>query len=208
VFETNVTIVGNVLSDPVIRRIMNDQTTVTNFKVASTARRFDRLTNGWVDGAHLRVRVNCWRRLADNVNECVRRGDPVVVTGRLHSRDWIGEDKVHRVTYELDAVAVGHDLSRGVDRFSRQRANTAVSATEDAESEARVGGEPTEPTDEPLSTPYDEALDELITAVEQDDPFAFDADEPLEEPSPSSEEQEEPSDEPSRRRRKRTPVGV
>jgi single-strand DNA-binding protein len=214
VFETNVTIVGNVLNEPVVRRILNDQTTVTNFKVASTTRRFDRLTNGWVDGAHLRVRVNCWRRLADNVSQCVRRGDPVVVTGRLYSRDWIGEDKVHRVTYELDAVAVGHDLSRGIDTFSRQRANLAVSATEDAESEARVGGERTEPVDEPLSAPYDEALAELITAVEQEDPFAFDADVPLEEPDPpsteesTSPEEEEPSDEPSRRRRKRTPVGV
>jgi single-strand DNA-binding protein len=219
VFETNVTIVGNVLSDPVVRRIMNDQTTVTNFKVASTARRFDRLTNGWVDGVHLRVRVNCWRRLADNVRQCVQQGDPVVVTGRLYSRDWIGEDKVHRVTYELDAVAVGHDLSRGIDRFTRHRASRAVSATEDAESASRVGGELTEPVDEPPVGPYDEALENLITSVEQEDPFVFDADRPVEEDSPdessSSEDSPEdspsedsPEEEPSRRRRRRTPVGV
>lgn len=217
-FETPVTIVGNVLNDPQIRRIMNDQTTVTNFKVATTARRFDRLTNGWVDGVHLRVRVNCWRRLADNVKECVRRGDPVVVTGRLHSRDWIGEDQVHRVSYELDAVAVGHDLARGTGQFSRSRAQTGVSTTEDAETEARVHGELTEPVDDSILRPYaDAALSELIGPAEPEDPFAFapslESLESLEDPSDdeSSPDDDSPADgddEPAPKRRRRTPVAV
>jgi single-strand DNA-binding protein len=201
VFETPVTIVGNVINEPQIRRIMNDQTTVTNFKVATTARRFDRLTNGWVDGVHLRVRVNCWRRLADNVSQCVKQGDPVVVTGRLHSRDWIGEDQVHRVSYELDAVAVGHDLARGVGQFSRVRAQTAVSTIEDAESEARVHGELTEPV---LGTYDDAALNELINTAEPQDPFAF---EPSLEPADPVDD-DDAEDEPAPKRRKRTPVGV
>jgi single-strand DNA-binding protein len=220
VFETPVTIVGNVLNDPQIRRIMNDQTTVTNFKVATTARRFDRLTNGWVDGVHLRVRVNCWRRLADNVKQCVKRGDPVVVTGRLHSRDWIGEDQVHRVSYELDAVSVGHDLARGVGQFIRSRAQTGVSTTEDAETEARVHGELTEPVGDSILRPYDDAaLSELIGAAEPEDAFAFEPSlESLDSTSldsledPSDDDSTEPSsdgeDEPTPRRRKRTPVGV
>jgi single-strand DNA-binding protein len=219
VFETPVTIVGNALNDPQVRRIMNDQTTVTNFKVASTARRYDRLTNSWVDGVHLRVRVNCWRRLAENVSECIRQGDPVVVTGRLHSRDWVGEDKVKRVSYELDAVAVGHDLARGVDRFSRTRTQTGVSATEDEETEARVHGALTEPVDEPLLPSYDEALSEIISSAEQEeDPFAFEPAlqdapaAPAPSPSPSPEDapapDEETSDESSPKRRKRTPVPV
>jgi single-strand DNA-binding protein len=207
VFETPVTIVGNVINEPQIRRIMNDQTTVTNFKVATTARRFDRLTNGWVDGVHLRVRVNCWRRLADNVSQCVKQGDPVVVTGRLHSRDWVGEDQVHRVSYELDAVAVGHDLARGVGQFSRIRAQTAVSAIEDAESEARVHGELTEPVEDTLFRPYDDAaLNELISTAEPQDPFAFEPS--LESAEPSDEDSADGDEEPAPKRRKRTPVGV
>lgn len=206
-FETPVTIVGNVINDPQIRRIMNDQTTVTNFKVATTARRFDRLTNGWVDGVHLRVRVNCWRRLADNVSECVRQGDPVVVTGRLHSRDWIGEDKVHRVSYELDAVAVGHDLARGTGKFSRSRAQTAVSAIEDAESDVRVHGELTEPVGEPILQPYDDAaLNELISSAEPQDPFAFEPS--LESDDETAGDSVDGDDEPAPKRRRRTPVGV
>jgi single-strand DNA-binding protein len=221
VFETPVTIVGNVLNDPQIRRIMNDQTTVTNFKVATTARRFDRLTNGWVDGVHLRVRVNCWRRLADNVKQCIKRGDPVVVTGRLHSRDWIGEDQVHRVSYELDAVAVGHDLARGVGHFSRSRTQTGVSTTEDAETEARVHGELTEPVGDSILRPYaDAALGELIGAAEPEDPFAFapslesledssGPDDPAEDDSPADGDSSADGDEePAPKRRKRTPVGV
>jgi single-strand DNA-binding protein len=216
VFETPVTIVGNVINEPQTRRIMNDQTTVTNFKVATTARRFDRLTNGWVDGVHLRVRVNCWRRLADNVSECVKQGDPVVVTGRLHSRDWIGEDQVHRVSYELDAVAVGHDLARGTGKFSRSRAQTAVSAIEDAESEARVHGELTEPVEGTVLRPYDDAaLNELISPAEPQDPFAFEPtlESSLADPSDDGAGDDDGDgssldDEPAPKRRRRTPVGV
>jgi single-strand DNA-binding protein len=217
VFETPVTIVGNALNNPQVRRIMNDQTTVTNFKVATTARRFDRLTNTWVDGAHLRVRVNCWRRLAENVSECVKQGDPVVVTGRLHSRDWVGDDKVRRVSYELDAVAVGHDLARGVDKFTRTRAQTGVSVTEDEETEARVHGQLTEPVEEPGLPSYDEALSEILGAVEQEeDPFAFEPslDSSLGSPVDSSldesqtSDEDESSEESAPKRRKRTPVPV
>ena len=66
-FDTYVTIVGNVLTAPEWRRTTQSGTLVANFKVASTARRLDRDSGRWVDGNSLRVRVNCWRRLAEGV---------------------------------------------------------------------------------------------------------------------------------------------
>ena len=144
-FDTYVTIVGNVLTAPEWRRTTQSNTLVANFKVASTARRLDRDSGRWVDGNSLRVRVNCWRKLAEGVAASVMVGDPVVVAGRLYTRDWTDDAGNHRTLYELEAVAVGHDLSRGRGRFLRNRPGVTTSTVEDAEAERRVHGEPTEP---------------------------------------------------------------
>ncbi|MCW3838644.1 single-stranded DNA-binding protein [Micromonospora yasonensis] len=143
-FDTYVTIVGNVLTAPEWRRTTQTNTLVANFKVASTARRLDRDSGRWVDGNSLRVRVNCWRKLAEGVAASVMVGDPVVVAGRLYTRDWTDDAGNHRTLYELEAVAVGHDLARGRSRFLRNRPSMATSTVDDAEAERRVHGEATE----------------------------------------------------------------
>jgi single-strand DNA-binding protein len=97
------------------------------------------------------VRVTCWRRLAEGVTHSVLTGDPLVVTGRMYTRDWVGDDGQHRVSYELEAIAVGHDLSRGFARFTRHRAAGATSMVEDAEADARVGGGTSVPIGPPAS---------------------------------------------------------
>jgi single-strand DNA-binding protein len=125
-FDTVVTIVGNVLNAPELRRLPSSRAAVAKFKVAATSRRYDKEHGRWVDGASLRLRVNCWRRLAENVAASVLTGDPVVVTGRIYTRDWVGEDGQHRVSYEMDAVAVGHDLARGRSQFERNRASSTT----------------------------------------------------------------------------------
>jgi single-strand DNA-binding protein len=170
-FDTSVTVIGNVLNNPEFRRVTESNVLVATFKLASTARRYDRLTNAWVDGASLRVRVSCWRRLAENVGHCVHAGDPVIVTGRLFSRDWTGEDSIRRISYELEAVTVGHDLSRGLDKFTRRRSLT-TSTVEDAESENRIGGVVTEPIHElnnrARGRTYDDELGGYVNHVEED----------------------------------------
>jgi single-strand DNA-binding protein len=150
-YDTYVTIVGNVLNPPEWRRTTNTGALVTTFKIASTARRLDRESGKWVDGNSLRVRVSCWRALAGNVFASVTVGDPLIVTGRLYTRDWVDEAGNRRVGYELEATAVGHDLSRGRSRFERVRPQTSTSAVEDDAAPHRLGGEPTE------SVPDDEA---------------------------------------------------
>lgn len=144
-FDTYVTVIGNVLNMPEWRRTTNTGSLVASFKVASTARRLNKETGEWVDGNSLRVRVVCWRRLAEGVGSSVKTGDPVVVVGRLYTREWRDENDVSRLTYELEAVAVGHDLSKGRASFARVKPAKGTSMVEDAAAEARVGGELTEP---------------------------------------------------------------
>jgi single-strand DNA-binding protein len=175
-YETTVTLVGNVLNPPDCRRLEDGESLVTHFKVASTSRRFDRAEERWTDGRSLRVRVNCWRQLAENVARSVQVGDPVIVTGRLYSRDWETSDHVRRVSYELDASAVGHDLARGRARFARVKPATATSAIEDEQADARIGEAPTTPADDinglPRRRVFDEDLGGYVTVVEERDPFA------------------------------------
>jgi single-strand DNA-binding protein len=135
VFDTNLVIVGNVLAKPEWRHVTSTGSLVANFRVASTARRFDRDAGEWVDGRSLRVRVTAWRRLAENVVASLQVGDPVVVYGRLYTRDWADENENKRVSYELEAYAVGHDLAKGRGSFLRQRAAVAGVTLEDADDE-------------------------------------------------------------------------
>ncbi|WP_412541877.1 single-stranded DNA-binding protein [Longispora sp. K20-0274] len=146
-FDTYVTIVGNVLSAPESRRTVRTGTAVTNFKVASTARRFDRATETWVDGDSLRVKVACWRRLGEHVSTSIVQGDPVIVTGRLSTREYETETGEKRISYELEAIAVGHDLARGTGRFSRWRP-APTEMVEDGSEDEFAGGEPTEAVEE------------------------------------------------------------
>lgn len=144
-YDTHVTIVGNVLTAPELRRTKNTGSLVAHFKVASTARRLDRETGQWVDGNSFRVRVNCWRKLAEGVKASIVTGDPVIVVGRLYTRDWTDEDNNRRIGYELEAIAVGHDLSRGQGTFTRNRPALSTSAVEDVPGPVRIGGEETVP---------------------------------------------------------------
>ena len=143
-FETNIVVIGNVLTAPEWRRTAATGALVATFRVASTARKLDRESGRWIDGDSLRLRVTCWRRLAENVCASVAVGDPVMVTGRIFTRDWTDGEGNARMSYEMEAVAVGHDLSRGKARFFRTRA-TATEAATGPEADAMVRGEAAEP---------------------------------------------------------------
>src|SRR5207253_2093840 len=113
----HLTIVGNVVDEPRMRMTKNNHA-VTSFRVASTSRRYDREQERFVDQDTLFVTVTCWRALAENAHESVRKGQPIIVTGRYYSREYTVNEQL-RVAYELEANAVGHDLSRGVTTFTK-----------------------------------------------------------------------------------------
>jgi single-strand DNA-binding protein len=116
--ETMMTIVGNVVDTPRRRETRNGHV-VTNFRIASTSRRYDREQEKFIDDSTLYITVTCWRQMGVNVDKSLRKGQPVVVYGRYYMREWKTEDEQLRTSYELEAVAVGHDLSRGTSEFAR-----------------------------------------------------------------------------------------
>lgn len=134
--QTSVTIVGRLASTPNHRLTMND-VDVTHFRLASNERRFDRQAEQWVNGDQLFIDVTCWRRLAFNVNSCLAKGDPVVVTGRLYTYEYEVEGK-RRSSIRMEATAVGPDLSwiTAAVRRRQQRAEAGAAAEVDAAADA------------------------------------------------------------------------
>ncbi|THJ70243.1 single-stranded DNA-binding protein [Candidatus Frankia alpina] len=125
--DTTITLVGNLVDNPEHRTTTNGAS-VCSFRLASTPRRFDRSENRWVDGATLFLRVSCWRQLADNVAESLARGDRALVYGRLRQRSFETSEGERRVSYEIDADAIGTELTWHAARSQRLTRGSAVSA--------------------------------------------------------------------------------
>jgi len=117
--EAQISLTGYVATQPSFWTTTSGATKVT-MRVAWTPRYIDRSTGDWTDGNTSYVTVICWRKLADNVALCIRKGDPVVVKGRLSVRPY-EKDGMRRIVVEVDASSVGHDMSRGAAHFQRTK---------------------------------------------------------------------------------------
>ena len=118
-FDTaTVTIAGNVVADPRISG-QPDNPDRVNFRVVSTRRRRDPVSGAWLDAGEYGVNVVCWRTLARGVARSLRRGDPVLIIGRIAEREYTGDDGARRWFTEVTADFVGHDLGKGTAQFYR-----------------------------------------------------------------------------------------
>lgn len=129
-----VTVVGWVASNP--REVVGDGVPFTSFRLATTPRWYDNRAAMWTDGRTEWITVKAFRDVAFNVASSVRKGDPVLVLGRLRTEEWAGENGP-RTTLVLDASALGHDLTRGRTSFAR---SVHVSADRSTDSEDEPGG--------------------------------------------------------------------
>ncbi|MFF3888425.1 single-stranded DNA-binding protein [Streptomyces sp. NPDC001914] len=114
--ETMVCAVGNVATQPVYRDLANGAS--ARFRLAVTSRYWDREKNVWTDGHTNFFTVWAKRALATNVGASVSVGDPVIVQGRLKVRTET-RDGQSWTSADIEAVAIGHDLSRGTSAFRR-----------------------------------------------------------------------------------------
>ena len=112
------TIVGRVATDPVLSQTSGG-VPVTNFRLASTHRRFDAATQSWVDNGTNWFSVAAFRQLGEHAKASLRTGDSVIVTGRLKIRNWENNGK-HGTSVDIDAEAIGHDLRWGTTAYRPQ----------------------------------------------------------------------------------------
>jgi single-strand DNA-binding protein len=140
--ETYITVSGNLVADPKVRTVASGQT-VADLRIASNPRRFDREAGEFKDGDPMYIGVACWRTLAVNVAGSLRKGDSVVVYGRLLYREFDDKDGVRRNVYNIDAISVGPDLARWpVDIRRPNRPADADPAAASAGAEPAAAAEP------------------------------------------------------------------
>jgi single-strand DNA-binding protein len=107
----------------------NNTVATASFRLACTPRL--RKAGDWTDGETTWMTVTCFRSLADNAAGSVRKGDPVIVVGRLRTSVWV-KDGVQQERTVLEALTIGHDLTRGTSAFNR---NERLQQPEDREAE-------------------------------------------------------------------------
>ncbi len=107
--EPQIQLTGHLAFDPEVRTTSNG-VPVTDLRVA-TSRRF-KVGEEWQDGETLWFDVACWKQLAENVGSSLKKGDKVVVEGKLIQKTWVRDDGTSSVKLVVDARTVGVDLAR------------------------------------------------------------------------------------------------
>jgi single-strand DNA-binding protein len=153
--DAQVVMAGFVASAPSFRRTARG-TSAATLRVAYTPRHINRETGEWADGETSFVTVLCYRTLADNVAVCLRKGEPVLVKGRLRVRPFQDRGGAPRIAVEVDAQSVGHDLTRGVAHFSRTHRAAGETAAESSDALAATSRSATDGED-PAGPPAEEA---------------------------------------------------
>jgi single-strand DNA-binding protein len=147
--DVNVTIVGNLTSDPELR-FTPSGAAVASFTVASTPRVLDKATNEWKDGEALFMRCSVWRQYAENVAESLAKGSRVIVTGRLKQRSFETREGEKRTVVEMDVDEVGpalkyatakvNKVARGGGGFGDSGGAAASPASDDPWASGSSGG--------------------------------------------------------------------
>ena len=124
--DVNVTVTGYVGNDPGLKTTAAGLVW-TQFRVGTTRRWRDTETAEWVDGPTLWFTVKLWGEKARNAVDSIRKGTPVVVTGRLSEEPYVftrpddaGEpvsEVRQNLTIENATAAV--DLTRGTAKYHR-----------------------------------------------------------------------------------------
>lgn len=107
--EPTIAFGGHLGGDPELRFTPNG-VAVCDLRVATTPRR--EVAGQWEDKETLWFKVSCWRQLAEHVAASFKKGDRVVVTGRLLQQSYERGDGTVRTDLVVDAAVVGADVSR------------------------------------------------------------------------------------------------
>ena len=137
--ESQVALSGYVGSD--VEFITKDDWVLARFRMGCTPswRRGEEWVNGETNWMSIRASGN----MALNVRDSVRKGDPLVVIGRLRTRVWTDAQGNRRQQLLVDAMSLGHDIAKGVSTFVRPQRVVAPLEEEPLEPDHdEVGDEP------------------------------------------------------------------
>lgn len=136
---TYIKLTGWVTKDPELRRTNGNQTPVCTIRIGTANRWPDKASGEWREGAPSYFDVVCWRGLAENVAASLRKGHMITIHGTFRNRAWTDKDDNPRITLEITAHSVGHELAYGWSHFNRTYRPSQRTPEELEAGEARRG---------------------------------------------------------------------
>ena len=141
----SVTLVGRAAAHPQVS--VGSTGDRVSFRVVATERYFDKALNDWVSGDEFGVTVVCWRTLGTAVLTTVRKGDPVIVSGRIATRRFEKNGTTQYFT-EVKADFVGLDVAKAGSSVhpqsdgtpGRAREPSTIPAESESTSNSALGG--------------------------------------------------------------------
>ena len=123
--ENNVlTLRGRVGSDIVLHPGNADKSAFARFRlVVPRVRRRD--DGSWEESAGSWYTVKCWGNLALNTGLSLHKGNPVIVVGRPAAQAWLSQAGELVAEIAVNAMTLGHDLTRGITGYNRVRRDAA-----------------------------------------------------------------------------------
>jgi single-strand DNA-binding protein len=103
---STITVFGNLVSDPETKMAAGHK--LSRLRLATNERIKD-AGGDWKDGDTTYIDVACWRRLAEGA-ESLKKGERVIVHGKLKGRSFVRKDGTNGYAYEIEAVDVGKSV--------------------------------------------------------------------------------------------------
>jgi len=94
---------------------------ITSFRLASSQSRFDRDSNRWVETSTNWYTISTYRQAALNAHQSLRKGEHVVLSGRIRLSDWTKGER-SGTAVDVDAESIGHDLTWCTSSYVRSAA--------------------------------------------------------------------------------------
>jgi single-strand DNA-binding protein len=129
---------GNLVEDPELR-FTNTGIAVANLRVAVTQR--IQQDCEWSDGDTSYLKVNVWRRQAEDLADSLAKGDRVMGTGRLRQRSWETPEGEMRSVAGTEADEVGASLKFATAKVERASERRPSDRSQGRERQAECGGD-------------------------------------------------------------------
>ena len=101
-----ITVIGNLVADPEQKDVKGKQ--LARLRIATNDRK--KTPEGdWVDGETTYIDVSCWRKLAQ-ATSALKKGQKVIVYGKLKGREFTRKDGTKGYGYEIEATDLGTHL--------------------------------------------------------------------------------------------------
>jgi single-strand DNA-binding protein len=147
--ENSITVIGNLTKDPDLRYTQSG-VAVASLSVAVNRRMMNKESGDWEDRLDGYFDINIWRDHAENVAESLKKGDRVIVMGRLIKRSYDDRDGVTKWVTEIEADEICPSLRWARAEINRVGRSGGGRPSSGSSGPAPAPSEPPTPDDVPF----------------------------------------------------------